>query len=124
MLGIFKVISVSSEIMVKARGEFNSEVQGQFYLPPLSRPSTSSIQAGSLFYGVLDERSGVGALLVGFDSADFKKSFGYDVSISGVLSASSDVKAGSISLKAHTHGYIDTVEGTPTTKETNPPSTL
>lgn len=79
MIGKFKILSFESSVMVKACSCMNEAVEGLFYLPPLSRKTTSDITENDLFFGVLDEVSGYGALIVAFDDADFKGRFDYDL---------------------------------------------
>lgn len=81
----------------QAHSAYDEGISGSFFLPPLSRPNTSQITSGSRFYGVFNTQSGLGALCVALDDADFKGNFDYEIS------SSKDVKAGTISLKNHTH---------------------
>lgn len=50
-----------------------------------------------------------------------KVTAGDEVTAAGKISSGEDVLAGSISLKNHQHGYIDSDAGTPTPKVTDPP---
>lgn len=108
MLTFFIVENVDSTTCT-AHAAMDEGIAGTFYLPPLSRPETSNIQTGSRFLGVLDEASGIGALLCGIGDADFKRAFGYDLAVDGSLQtsgdvkATGDVKAGVISLSNHVH---------------------
>lgn len=94
--GEFIIESVDGS-QCQAHSAYDDGISGTFYLPPLSRPDTSSIGAGSHFFGVFNTQSGMGALMVALGDADFKGHFDYEIS------SSEDVKAASISLKEHTH---------------------
>lgn len=105
MITFFTVLSVSSDhLTCTASAAMDEGIAGTFYLPPLARPETSGITAGSRFLGILDESSGIGALLCGIGEADFNKSFKYNISVTGSISASDDVRVGRITLKNHVHG--------------------
>ena len=111
MIGHFIVSGFPASNLVKAHLKQNSSVEGFFYLPPLTRQDTCDIKNGSEFFGILDDISGYGAVLVGFDNADFKGNIKYDLSIDGKIRATGavvsddDVTAGAqkISLKSHIH---------------------
>lgn len=111
MIGHFIVTGFPAANLAKAHLKQNSSVEGFFYLPPLTRQDTCNIDKGSEFFGILDDISGYGAVLVGFDNADFKGNIKYDISIDGKISATgeiasnADVTAGAqnISLKSHIH---------------------
>lgn len=103
MIGTFIVDYFKDEISVIAKSKMNEDILGLFFLPPLNRENTSNIVIGSLFFGILDEESGLGALLVGFEEADFQHKFEYDLDVNGSIQATNDIKAGSVSLKDHIH---------------------
>ena len=94
--GEFFVDSIDGN-QCQAHSSYDEGISGTFLLPPLSRTDTSQIASGSRFYGVFNTQSGMGALMVALGDADFKGKFEYEIS------SSVDVKAGSISLKTHTH---------------------
>lgn len=95
MLGLFKVIEFLDPKRVKARSIANEGVEGIFYLPPLNRQATSAIQTATRFYGIMDEVSGQGALLVAIDD-DFDGKFDYDLK-------ANDFKTYTLSLGSHAH---------------------
>lgn len=103
MIGLFKVLSFKENNLISACSCMTEDVVGLFYLPPLARQATSNIQAESVFFGVLDDVSGFGALLVGFGDADFNGHFQYSISTDSSVTAGEDVNVGSISLTGHIH---------------------
>ena len=62
MIGLFKVSSISGQ-QVRAKSQMNSAFEGTFYVPPLYRAECSSLASGDVFFGVLDDDSGLGAML-------------------------------------------------------------
>lgn len=103
MIGKFIVLDFVNDALVTAKSEMNDGIEGRFYLPPLMRRATSEIGEGSAFFGVLDDASGYGAAIVGFDNADFGGVFRYDIHSTGTIVADNDVKSGAISLTGHIH---------------------
>lgn len=122
MIGRFEVLEFVNDVLVIAKSSMNDGIKGRFYLPPLMRRNTSDITEGSAFFGVLDDASGYGAAIVGFDDADFGGVFKYDLHSTGTITADDDVKSGAISLHDHIHSASVTmiaggeypVEGTTT----------
>ena len=119
----------------------NENIQGVLYLPPYLRQAQSNIDVDCIVVGLLDEVTGLGFAVCGLDDADFQYFFDADIKIKKTLavddattlndkldvsndisSTSGDVKAGSISLKTHTHpinaaqftGTIDPATGSAT----------
>lgn len=122
----------------------DANIMGRLYLPPYMRKSVCGIDAGSHVIGYMDVATGIGCALCGLDGADYgyymdadmelKKDIKIDgkAEIDGKITANDeiaaqkdiststgDVKAGTISLKTHTHpitaasftGTIDPVTG-------------
>lgn len=96
----------------------------KLYLPPYLRKSQCGIDIGDSVFGICDDVTGLGAAIFGERSADFGYFFNADIGIKKGLmvkddiECNSDVKAGTISLKEHWHGYIDTDQGVPKTAKT------
>ena len=108
MIGVFIVEKFLDGRRVKAKSKLAPDVHGVFYLPPLNRKDTSDIAVDDEFFGVMDDVSGLGALLCAIDH-DFKGRFDYDltvrasVQVTGDVKATGDVQAGTISLRTHVH---------------------
>ena len=126
MIGVFRIEKFIDKKRVKAKSKLAPDVHGVFFLPPLNRKDTSDIAVDDEFFGVLDDVSGLGALLCAIDH-DFKGRFDYDLTVrasikttgdvktDGDVKATGDVQAGTISLKAHVHSIEGLVvsAGTP-----------
>ena len=114
MIGVFTIEKFLDKRRVKAKSKLAPDVHGVFYLPPLNRKDTSDIAVDDEFFGVMDDVSGLGALLCAIDH-DFKGRFDYDLTVrasvqvtgdvkaDGDVKATGDVKAGTISLRTHVH---------------------
>ena len=114
MIGVFTIEKFLDKRRVKAKSKLAPDVHGVFFLPPLNRKATSDIAVDDEFFGVMDDVSGLGALLCAIDH-DFKGRFDYDLTVrasvqvtgdvkaEGNVQAVGDVKAGTISLKTHVH---------------------
>lgn len=120
MIGVFIVEKFLDKRRVKAKSKLAPDVHGVFYLPPLNRKDTSDIAVDDEFFGVMDDVSGLGALLCAIDH-DFKGRFDYDLKVrasvqvtgdvktdgdvkaKGNVQATGDVQAGTISLRTHVH---------------------
>lgn len=63
MIGVFIVDSFLEYKIILAHAKTDAGIRGSFYLPPLNRKNTSGIQKNTQFFGILDETSGMGALL-------------------------------------------------------------
>lgn len=120
MIGVFIVEKFLDKRRVKAKSKLAPDVHGVFYLPPLNRKDTSDIAVDDEFFGVMDDVSGLGALLCAIDH-DFKGRFDYDltvrasVQVTGDVKTDGDVQAGTVSLKTHVHSIEGLVvsAGTP-----------
>lgn len=120
MIGVFTIEKFLDKRRIKAKSKLAPDVHGIFYLPPLNRKDTSDIAVDDEFFGVMDDVSGMGALLCAIDH-DFQGRFDYDLTIrasikttgdvkadgnvqaTGNVRATGDVQAGAISLKTHVH---------------------
>ena len=126
MIGVFIVEKFLDKRRVKAKSKLAPDVHGVFFLPPLNRKDTSDMAVDDEFFGVLDDVSGLGALLCAIDH-DFKGRFDYDLTVrasvqvtgdvktdgnvqatgnveaTGNVRATGDVQAGTISLRTHVH---------------------
>ena len=120
MIGVFTVEKFLDKRRVKAKSKLAPDVHGVFFLPPLNRKDTSDIAVDDEFFGVMDDVSGLGALLCALDH-DFQGRFDYDLTVranikttgdvkadgnvqaTGNVRATGDVQAGTISLKTHVH---------------------
>ena len=94
MIGMFIIISFENSLMVKACSCMNNKIEGLFYLPPLARQNTTNIGVDDIFFGVLDEVSGYGALIVAFDDADFKGRFDYDLHLTESITVDKNLDVG------------------------------
>ena len=126
MIGVFIIEKFFDKRRIKAKSKLAPDVHGVFYLPPLNRKDTSDIAVDDEFFGVMDDVSGLGALLCAIDH-DFKGRFDYDLTVrasikttgdvktDGDVKATGDVQAGTISLKTHVHSIEGLVvsAGTP-----------
>ena len=126
MIGVFIIEKFLDKRRVKAKSKLAPDVHGVFFLPPLNRKDTSDIAVDDEFFGVMDDVSGLGALLCAIDH-DFKGRFDYDLTVrasikttgdvktDGNVKATGDVQAGTISLKTHVHSIEGLVvsAGTP-----------
>lgn len=108
--------------MAKVKSQMNEAIKGTLFLPPYLRPNQCNIAADAVVWGCLDEVTGRGFAMFGKDDADFGYFFNADIEIQKTLtvngataikdkldvtkdikSSNGDVKAGTISLKEHTH---------------------
>lgn len=96
MVGVFIVDKFSDSIRVEAHSKADDRIRGTFYLPPLNRQETSGIQSGTSFFGIVDEVTGMGALLVALED-DFSGEFSYKLK-------AKDFTDGTLSLGSHAHG--------------------
>lgn len=109
--------------------KMDMNLKTKLYLPPYLRKSQCGIDVGDSVFGISDDTTGLGAALFGEGSADFGYFFNADIEIKKGLKVNldvecdSDVKAGTISLKDHWHGYIDTDQGAPKTEKTTASNT-
>lgn len=114
MIGVFTIEKFLDKRRVKAKSQLAPDVHGVFFLPPLNRKDTSDIAVDDEFFGIMDDVSGLGALLCAIDH-DFKGRFDYDLTVrssvkvtgdvkaEGNVQATGDVTAGTISLRTHVH---------------------
>lgn len=102
MIGYFVIDKFIEPNMVEAHSARDTAISGEFYLPPLNRQDTSNIAIYDQFFGILDEISGIGALLCAIDN-DFSGRFDYALTVNADISATGDVTAGAVSLKSHIH---------------------
>lgn len=100
--------------MVDVSSKMDMNLKYKLFLPPYLRKAQCAISEGDSVFGVADDNTGLGVALCGFDGSDFGYFFDADINIKKSLtvkddikSTSGDVKAGTISLKDHWHGYID-----------------
>jgi hypothetical protein len=105
MVGEFIITKLSDSRHVEAKSVMNDNILVSLWLMPLNRTDTSGIAINDRVFAVVDDVTGTGVLLVN-ETHDFNHSFSYDLTINGK------------SFDDHWHGYIDTIEGTPTTKQT------
>ena len=132
MIGVFIIEKFLDKRRVKAKSKLAHDVHGVFFLPPLNRKDTSDIAVDDEFFGVMDDVSGLGALLCAIEH-DFNGRFDYDLTIrasikatgdvkadgnvqaTGDVRATGDVQAGTVSLKTHVHSINGLVvsAGTP-----------
>ena len=132
MIGVFILEKLIDKRRAKEKSKLAPDVHGVFYLPPLNRKDTSDIAVDDEFFGVMDDVSGLGALLCAIDH-DFKGRFDYDLTVrasvkvtgdvkadgnvqaTGDVRATGDVQAGTVSLKTHVHSIDGLVvsAGTP-----------
>ena len=110
------------KVQAKVKSKMNENIIGFLWLPPHLRQGQSNIDAGSTVWGILDEVTGLGCAMMGIGDADFgyfydadiqvKKKFTVDGAATfndkldvakDITSSNGDVKAGTISLKTHTH---------------------
>lgn len=107
--------------LAKVHSQMNPAIRGTMYLPPYLRPSQCGIAKDSILFGCIDDVTGKGFAMYGEADADFQYFFDADIKIKKTLSVddavdfgktldvtddisgAADVKAGSISLKNHTH---------------------
>lgn len=127
-LGFFIVEQLDGEdaqgaaFMAKVKSQMNEAIKGTLFLPPYLRPNQCNIAADSVLFGCLDEVIGKGFAIFGQEDADYQYFLDADLEIQKTLtvdgatalkdkldvtkditSSNGDVKAGSISLKTHTH---------------------
>lgn len=136
----------------RAKGDPDSGQVADLFLPPYLRKTQCGIDNGSRVFAIVDDVTGLGAALFGEDGADFGYFFNADIEIQKTMTvkdavsmektlevtgkvtakdaiaatkditSNADVKAGTISLKTHTHailaaqftGTIDPITGTAT----------
>lgn len=94
MIGKFKIVEFQNSLMVKACSCMNNRIEGLFYLPPLARQNTTNIDVDDIFFGVLDEVSGYGALIVAFDGADFQGRFDYNLHLTESITVDKNLDVG------------------------------
>lgn len=111
MIGTFIIKKFKNAREVQAVSDMNNDIAVSLYLPPLNRQNTSDIATGDKVFGVVDDVSGVGAVLFAIDH-DFANRFDYDINVKGKITASGDVKSGTVSVQNHIHAAELTVEGT------------
>ena len=145
MIGFFTIVEFMGDddaagfkVQAKVKSQMNENIIGVLWLPPHLRQGQSNIDVDSTVWGIMDEVSGLGCAMMGIGDADFgyfydadikiKKKFTVDGAtalndkldvIKDITSSTGDVKAGTISLKTHTHpitaakftGTIDPVTG-------------
>lgn len=102
MIGVFIIEKFIDGKRVGAKSKLAPDVHGVFYLPPLNRQNTSDLTVNDEFFGVMDDVSGIGALLCALDH-DFEGRFDYDLTVRAGVKATGDVQAGTVSLKNHIH---------------------
>lgn len=102
MIGVFIIEKFIDGKRVGAKSKLAPDVHGVFYLPPLNRQNTSDLTVSDEFFGVMDDVSGIGALLCALDH-DFEGRFDYDLTVRAGVKATGDVQAGAVSLKNHVH---------------------
>ncbi len=116
------------KVQAKVKSQMNENIIGVLWLPPHLRQGQSNIDVDSTVWGIMDEVSGLGCAMMGIGDADFGYFYDADIHIKKALtvdseatfndkatmndaldvtkdikSTSGDVKAGTISLKTHTH---------------------
>lgn len=139
MVGFFTIVEFIGDddvagfkVQAKVKSQMNENIIGFLWLPPYLRQGQSNIDKGSTVWGILDEVTGLGCAMMGIGDADFGYFYDADIQVKkkltvddkldvtkDITSSSGDVKAGSISLKTHTHpitaaqftGTIDPVTG-------------
>lgn len=123
MVGFFTIVEFIGDddvagfkVQAKVKSQMNENIIGFLWLPPYLRQGQSNIDKGSTVWGILDEVSGLGCAMMGIGDADFGYFYDADIQVKkkltvddkldvtkDITSSSGDVKAGSISLKTHTH---------------------
>ena len=149
MVGFFTIVEFIGDddvagfkVQAKVKSQMNENIIGFLWLPPYLRQGQSNIDKGSTVWGILDEVTGLGCAMLGIGDADFGYFYDADIQVKkkltvddkldvtkDITSSSGDVKAGSISLKTHTHPATLSVSttGSPTaqtgtaTGNTQPP---
>lgn len=139
MIGFFTIVEFMGDddtagfkVQAKVKSQMNENIIGVLWLPPHLRQGQSNIDVDSTVWGILDEVTGLGCAMMGIGDADFGYFYDADIQVKkkltvddkldvtkDITSSSGDVKAGSISLKTHTHpitaaqftGTIDPVTG-------------
>ena len=105
MIGEFIITKLIDSKHVEAKSVMNGNIIVTLWLQPLNRTDTSDISANDRVFAIVDDVTGIGVLLVN-ETHDFANRFSNDLTINGK------------SFDDHWHGYIDTVEGEPTSKTT------
>lgn len=123
MVGFFTIVEFIGDddvagfkVQAKVKSQMNENIIGFLWLPPYLRQGQSNIDKGSTVWGILDEVTGLGCAMMGIGDADFGYFYDADIQVKkkltvddkldvtkDITSSSGDVKAGSISLKTHTH---------------------
>lgn len=117
MVGFFTIVEFIGDddvagfkVQAKVKSQMNENIIGFLWLPPYLRQGQSNIDKGSTVWGILDEVTGIGCAMMGIGDADFGYFYDADIQVKkkldvtkDITSSNGDVKAGSISLKTHTH---------------------
>ena len=129
MIGFFTIVEFMGDddaagfkVQAKVKSQMNENIIGVLWLPPHLRQGQSNIDVDSTVWGILDEVSGLGCAMMGIGDADFGYFYDADIQVKkkltvdgevtfkdkldvtkDITSSNGDVKAGSISLKTHTH---------------------
>ena len=146
MIGYFIVDSFCSdadsrgfETRIGVSNKMDMNLKAELFLPPYLRKAQCEISVGDMVFGIVDDTSGLGVALCGFDGSDFGYFFDSDIQIKKSLTVTDDIKstdgdvqaktsipANKISLKDHWHGYIDSKgqAATPTPSKTQASNTI
>lgn len=117
MIGFFTIVEFMGDddaagfkVQAKVKSQMNENIIGVLWLPPHLRQGQSNIDKDSTVWGIMDEVSGLGCAMMGIGDADFGYFYDADIQVKkkldvtkDITSSNGDVKAGSISLKTHTH---------------------
>lgn len=111
MIGLFKINKFIDARTVEASADIDENIVVSLYLQPLNRKDTSQVAAGDKVFAVVDDVSGMGCVMLNL-THDFDHRFDYNIDVKGSITATENVKAGTVSLKTHIHAAELTVEGT------------
>lgn len=111
MIGLFKIRKFIDARTVEAAADIDENIVVSLYLQPLNRKDTSQVAAGDKVFAVVDDVSGIGCVMLNLDH-DFDHRFDYSINVKGKITATDDIKAGTVSVQKHIHAAALTVEGT------------
>ena len=111
MIGLFKINKFIDARTVEASADIDENIVVSLYLQPLNRKDTSQVAAGDKVFAVVDDVSGIGCVMVNL-THDFDHRFDYSIDVKGKITATDDIKAGTVSMQNHIHAATLTVEGT------------
>lgn len=117
MIGFYKISEfrgskdvAGANTQALVTSEMDPNIKAIVYLPPYARKTQSNISIGSIVLAVVDDVTGIGAVLFGKDDADFQYFFDANIEIkkrldvqNDIKSISGDVIATTISLQNHIH---------------------